>query len=62
MHEIMQVGVSVATMQVVFFAVHYVHDCLYSNYADKSFFYQDINQTLQGPFNSPFPIEAEYFI
>ena len=28
MHEIMEVGVSVATMQVVFFAVHYVHDCI----------------------------------
>ena len=58
MHEIMEVGVFVATMLAVFFAVHYVHDCLYCNCAGKSFFYQDINQTLQGLFNSPFPIEV----
>ena len=30
---IMQMGVSVAIMQGVFSAVHYAHDCVYSNYA-----------------------------
>ena len=30
---IMQMGVSVAIMQVVFSAVHYVHDCVCYNYA-----------------------------
>ena len=34
-----QMRVSVAIMQVVFSAVHYAHDCFYSNYAGKSFFY-----------------------
>ena len=36
---IMQVGVSVAIMQVVFSAVHYAHDCFPCNYAGESFFY-----------------------
>ena len=30
---IMQMGVSVAIMQVVFSAVHYAHDRVYCNYA-----------------------------
>ena len=30
---IMQMGVSVAVMKVVFSAVHYAHDCFYCNYA-----------------------------
>ena len=30
---IMQMGVSVAIMEVVFSAVHYAHDCVYCNYA-----------------------------
>ena len=30
---IMQMGVPVATMQVVFSAMHYAHDCVYCNYA-----------------------------
>ena len=30
---IMQMGVSVAIMQVVFSVVHYAHDCFYCNYA-----------------------------
>ena len=30
---IMQRGVSVAIMQVVFSAVHYARDCVYCNYA-----------------------------
>ena len=29
---IMQMGVTVAIMEVVFSAVHYAHDCLYCNY------------------------------
>ena len=31
---IMQIGVSVAIMQVVFSTVYYVHDCFYSNYTN----------------------------
>ena len=34
---IMQMGVSVAIMQVVFSTVHYAHDCFYCNYAGDSF-------------------------
>ena len=34
---IMQIGVSVAIMQVVFSAVHYAHDCFYCNYAGEPF-------------------------
>ena len=30
---IMQMGVSAAIMQVVFFAMHYAHDCVYCSYA-----------------------------
>ena len=30
---IMQKGVSVAIVQIVFSAVHYAHDCVYCNYA-----------------------------
>ena len=32
---IMQKGVSVAIMQVVFSAVHYARDCVYCNYAGE---------------------------
>ena len=32
---IMQMGVSVAIMQVVFSAVHYAHGCVYCNYAGE---------------------------
>ena len=35
--EAMQVGVSVAIMQVVFFTVHYAHDYLYCSYAGDCF-------------------------
>ena len=35
---IMQMGVSVAIMQVVFSAVHYALDCFFCNYAGESFF------------------------
>ena len=35
---IMQIGVSVAIIQVVFSAVHYAHNCFYCNYAYKSLF------------------------
>ena len=35
---IVQIGVSVAIMQVVFSAVHYGHDCFYCNYAGELFF------------------------
>ena len=33
----MQMGVSVAIMQVVFSAVDYAHESFYCNYADGSF-------------------------
>ena len=33
---IMQMGVSVAIMQVVFSAVHYAHDCFHCYYAGDS--------------------------
>ena len=33
----MQMGVPVAIMQVVFSAVHYAYDCFYCNYAGESF-------------------------
>ena len=36
---IMQIGVSIATMQVVFSAVYYAFDCFFCNYAGESFFY-----------------------
>ena len=35
---IMQMGVSVGIMLVVFSAMYYAHDCFYCNYAGKSFF------------------------
>ena len=34
---IMQMGVSIAIMQVVFSAVHYAHDCFYGNYIGDCF-------------------------
>ena len=34
---IMQMGVYVAIMQVIFSAVHYAHDCVSCNYACESF-------------------------
>ena len=36
---VMQMGVSVAIMQVVFSAVNYAHDCFCCDYAGKSYFY-----------------------
>ena len=36
---IMQMGVSVAIIQVAFSAVLYAHDCFYCNYVFDSFFY-----------------------
>ena len=35
---IMQMGVSVGIMLVVFSVMYYTHDCFYCNYAGKSFF------------------------
>ena len=42
---IMQMGVSVAIMQVVFFAVHYAHHCFYCNYAGESFSYSYVGDS-----------------
>ena len=36
---IIQMGVPVAIMQVVFLTVHYAHGYFYCNYAGDSFFY-----------------------
>ena len=40
---IMQVGVSVTVMQVVFSAVHYAHDCFYCTYTGDCFYYRYID-------------------
>ena len=40
---IMQVGVSVTVMQVVFSAVHYAHDCFYCTYTSERFYYMCID-------------------
>ena len=40
---IMQVGVSVTVMQVVFSAVHYAHDCFYCTYTGECFYYRYID-------------------
>ena len=42
---IMQIGVSVAIIQMVFFAVHYAHDCFSCNYAGESFFYSYVRDS-----------------
>ena len=44
---IIQMGVSVAIMPVVFSAVHYVHDCFYCNYAGESFFYSYVSDSFK---------------
>ena len=44
---IMQMRVSLAVMQVVFSAVHQAHDCLYCNYAGKSFFYSYVGDSFK---------------
>ena len=44
---IMQVGVSVTVMQVVFSAVRYAHDCFYCNYAGEPFFYGYVGDSLK---------------
>ena len=51
---IMQTGVSVAIMQVVFSAVHYAHDCFYCNYAGESFFYSYVGDSFKQQFHIPF--------
>ena len=40
---IMQVGVSVTVMQVVFSAVHYAHDCFCCTYTGECFYYRYID-------------------
>ena len=44
---IMQMGVSLAIMQVVFSAVHHAHDCFYCNYAGESFFYSHVGDSFK---------------
>ena len=43
----MQMGVPVAIMQVVFSAVHYAYDCFYCNYAGESFLYSYVGDTFK---------------
>ena len=43
----MQMGVPVAIMQVVFSAVHYAYDCFYCNYAGKSFLYSYVGDSVK---------------
>ena len=44
---IMQVGVSVTVMQVVFSAVRYAHDCFYCNYTGDCFCYSYIDDSFK---------------
>ena len=44
---IMQMGVSLAIMQVVFSAVHHAHDCFFCNYAGESFFYSHVGDSFK---------------
>ena len=44
---IMQMGVPVAIIQVVFSAVHYALDCFFSNYAGESFFYSYVDDSFK---------------
>ena len=44
---IMQMGVSLAIMQVVFSAVDHAHDCFYCNYAGESFFYSHVGDSFK---------------
>ena len=44
---VMQMGVSVAIMQVVFSAVDYAHDCFHYNYADDSSFYSYVGDSFK---------------
>ena len=43
----MQMGVSVAIIQVVFSAVHDAHDCFNCNYAGESFFYSFVGDSFK---------------
>ena len=44
---VMQMGVSVAIMQVVFSAVDYAHDSFYCKYAGDSFFYSYVGDSFK---------------
>ena len=44
---ILQMGVSIAIMQVVFSAVHYTHDCFHCNYAGDYFFYSYVGDSFK---------------
>ena len=44
---IMQMGVSVAVMQVVFSALHCAHNGFYCNYAGEPFFYSYVGGSLK---------------
>ena len=44
---IMQMGVSVAIMQLVFSAVLYANDCFFCNYAGEPFFYSYVGDSFK---------------
>ena len=44
---IMQMGVSLAIMQVVFSAVHYAHDCFYFSYVGDCFCYSYVGDSFK---------------
>ena len=51
---IMQMGVSVAIMQVLISAVHDTHDCFCCNYAVDPFFYSYVGDSFKQEFHIPF--------
>ena len=55
-------GVYVAIMQVVVFAVHYAHDCFYCNFAGDSFFYSYVGDSFIWQFHIPFSNWQPLFI
>ena len=44
---IMQVGVSVTVMQMIYSAVHFAHDCFYCNYTGDCFCYSYIDDSFK---------------
>ena len=44
---IMQMGVSVAVMQVVFSAVYYAYDCFYCNHVGEPLFYSYVGDSFK---------------
>ena len=51
---IMQVGVSVTVMQMIYSAVHFAHDCFYCNYTGDCFCYSYIDDSFKQQLYIPF--------